>query len=297
MSANLPPYILAFCAGAFYACSALLCKRGMELGAGTIRSLIISNWIMASFFIPYPLVQGSLPQEQDIMVGGMLGLLFLLSQATCFFALQKGDASMVTPIMGSKSIFVALFVMLFGLTGLPSTETWIATFLAALAVGIIGWPEKGGTFSPIAILLGLLTAAGFGLTDALVPHFAQKSNPAHVIFIMFCSVGLGSFALLPLVRGRFFYRNKKADKWMLLSCIPMGIQALLMSMAVGFYQVPAEANVFYACRGIWAIILAGWLGKTIGLQEGETSKPLLFRRLFGAVLLIAGIYFAPLGNS
>jgi hypothetical protein len=99
------------------------------------------------------------------------------------------------------------------------------------------------------------------------------------------------------VRGRFFYRNKKADKWMLLSCIPMGIQALLMSLAVGFYQVPAEANVFYACRGIWAIILAGWLGKTIGLQEGKISKPLLIRRLFGAVLLIAGIYFTPLGNS
>ena len=294
MPTNLPPYLLAFTAGAFYACSALLCKRGLELGAGTIRSLIFSNWIMAVFFIPYPFIQGSMPELSDLRAGGLLGFIFFLSQSACFFALQKGDASMVTPIMGSKSIFVAFFVVIFGLTGTPSPETWIAVILAALAVGLIGWPEKGGKFCLLAVSLGLLTAAGFGLTDSLVPHLAQQSTPSHVVFIMFATVGIGSFLLLPLVKGKFFQSRKEADLWMFASCVPMGIQAVLMSMAIAFYQVPAEANVFYACRGIWAILLASWLGRRMGLNEGAMTKIVQVRRLLGATLLILGIYFTPL---
>ena len=46
---------------------------------------------------------------------------------------------MVTPIMGSKSVFVALFVFLFELTREPSGGTWIA-ILAAFAVLLIAWP-------------------------------------------------------------------------------------------------------------------------------------------------------------
>ena len=80
---------------------------------------------------------------------------------------------------------------------------------------------------------------------------------------------------------------------MLASCVPMGIQAVLMSMAIAFYQVPAEANVFYACRGIWAIILTAWLGEKIGLFESQIGKAVLSRRLLGASLLIIGIYFTP----
>ena len=293
MPANLPPYLLAFGAGAFYALSALLCKRGLELGAGTIRSLIFSNWIMALFFIPFPFIEGSVPALKDIQSGILLGGIFFISQATCFFALEKGDASMITPIMGSKSIFVASFVFFFDLTGTPSTETWIATALAAIAVCLIAWPKNGIKPSYLAISLGLLTAAGFGLTDALVPELAQKSSPAHVIFSMFWTVGLSSFILLPFVQGKFTRFNKRSDKWMFLSCIPMGLQAVLMSVAIGFHEVPAEANVFYACRGIWAIILTAWLGEKIGLFESQIGKAVLSRRLLGASLLIIGIYYTP----
>lgn len=293
MSENLPPYLLAFGAGAFYALSALLCKRGLELGAGTIRSLVFSNWIMALFFIPFPFIEGSVPALKDIQSGILLGGIFFISQATCFFALEKGDASMITPIMGSKSIFVASFVFFFDLKGTPSTETWIATALAAIAVCLIAWPKNGIKPSYLAISLGLLTAAGFGLTDALVPELAQKTSPAHVIFSMFWTVGLSSFLLLPLVKGGLTSFNKKSDNWMFLSCIPMGLQAVLMSVAIGFHEVPAEANVFYACRGIWVIILTAWLGEKIGLVERKAGKAVFSRRLLGASLLIFGIYFTP----
>jgi hypothetical protein len=74
----------------------------------------------------------------------------------------------------------------------------------------------------------------------------------------------------------------------------MGLQAVLMSVAIGFHQVPAEANVFYACRGIWAIVLTAWLGKKIGLLEGQAGKAVFSRRLIGSTLLVIGIYFTPI---
>ena len=250
---------------------------------------------MAAFFIPYPFFERSFPGSSDLMAGFFLGAIFFISQFICFLALQKGDASMVTPIMGAKQIFVVFFVFAFGLTGSPPSGTWIAVFLSTIAIGLIAWPSKGRRIGFKPISLGLLTATGFGLTDALVPYLAQKSTPVHVLFSMFTTVGILSFFLLPLVKGKFLYFEKNTDKWMLASCLPMGIQAVLMSLAMGFYQVPAEANIFYACRGIWAILLAHWVGGIIGLKEGKMSNAILIRRLLGALLLILGIYFTPLG--
>ena len=74
----------------------------------------------------------------------------------------------------------------------------------------------------------------------------------------------------------------------------MGVQAVLMSIAIGFFAVPTEANIFYACRGIWAILIAAWLGKKIGLHEGRVDKNVFQRRLLGAFLLVIGICFIPL---
>jgi len=250
---------------------------------------------MAAFFIPFPFFEGSIPGNSDLLAGLALGVIFFISQFICFLALQKGDASMVTPIMGAKPIFVVFFVFIFGLTGSPSSGTWIAVLLSTMAIGLIAWPDRGGYVRVKPIILGLLTAAGFGLTDALVPYLAQQLTPVHVLFSMFTTVGILSFLLLPLVQGKFLYFKKNTDKWMFASCVPMGIQAVLMSLAMGLYQVPAEANIFYACRGIWAILLASWIGKMMGLREGKMSKPILMRRLLGAFLLIIGVYFTPLG--
>jgi len=288
---NFTPYILALGAGAFYAISALLCKRGLELGAGTIRSLVFSNWIMALFFIPYPFLGENLPEIYDVKSGILLGCIFFISQLACFFALEKGDASLVTPVMGAKSVFVAFFVVILDLTDKPPTGTWIATILTAIAVFLIGWPKRGGKPSYLAIFLGLTTAAGFGLTDAMVPGLSQKSEPLNVLFIMFATVGVNSFLLIPFIKGKLMNFSKPKDTWMLLSCIPMGIQAVLMSLSIGLHEVPAEANVFYACRGIWAIILTAWIGKRIGLKERDSSNIVFSRRLIGATLLIISIYF------
>ena len=235
---------------------------------------------------------------EDLKAGGMIGILFFAAQSCCFIALRSGDASMVTPIMGSKSLFVALFLFILSLSPSPlGPETWTAAILAAIAVALIGWPAQGSKPSLMGLGFALATAAGFGLVDSLVPHFSHLSDPFNVLFSMFAAVGLLSFLLIPLSKGKFLAFRGRADRWMWASCFPMGAQAVLMSIAIGFHHVPTEANVFYSCRGLWAILLVAWLGKRMGLKEGTIPRSTQIRRLLGACLLLAGIYLAPLGAS
>ena len=253
---------------------------------------------MALFFIPYPMLAEAPLGMEDLKAGGMIGILFFAAQSCCFIALRSGDASMVTPVMGSKSVFVALFLFILSLSPTPlGPETWMAAILAAIAVALIGWPNQGSKPSFMGLGFALATAAGFGLVDALVPHFSHLSDPFNVLFSMFAAVGLLSFLLIPLSRGKFLAFRGRADRWMWASCFPMGAQAVLMSIAIGFHHVPTEANVFYSCRGFWAILLVAWFGKRIGLKEGTIPKATQIRRLLGACLLLAGIYLAPLGSS
>ncbi len=197
----------------------------------------------------------------------------------------------MTPIMGSKPVFVAIFVATFSLTPNSLTPSiWIAVALATLSITLIGWPSTKADFSQPGILLAVAGAAGFGLLDSLVPFFTHQSDPFFLLFVVFGSVGLFSILLIPWTEGPFISYRSPSDLWMWLSAIPMGGQAICMSMAIGFYQIPTQANIFYAGRGFWSIILVALLGGWLGLREGKSSPILLLRRMVGALLLLIGVW-------
>jgi drug/metabolite transporter (DMT)-like permease len=208
-------------------------------------------------------------------------------------ALRRGDASLVTSIMGSKSLFVAFSLVLLGFRDSLPTKIWIAAILAAVAVALLCWPAKGMKPSMASLLLASFTAAAFGLTDALVPHYAQSANPLNLLFIMIFTVGVLSFAIIPFVRGRLLEWRKDSDRWLVLGSILVALQAILMSFAIGFHNVPTEANILYASRGLWSILLAAWIGHRIGIAEATIPRAVLVRRIIGASLLLAGICLVP----
>ncbi len=292
----MTPLLLALAAGAGYGLAAIFFKRALETGAGTFRSLAYSNWFITLCFIPFPLLAEEGFTQSEIELGSMLGVLFCASQTACFLALRRGDASVATPIMGTKTLFVAIFGYFIYAKSLPDM-TWLAAILAVVAVILLGWPTKGSKPSFLSMGLAVLTAAGFGLTDALVPEFAKAADvdPFNLLFMMVFSVGILSFLFIPITRGRFLGWRGQADKWLILGTIPLTAQAILMSIAIGFHDVPTEANVFYASRGLWSIIFAAWIGRMIGASEASVPKAVMFRRFIGAALLLAGIYLAPTG--
>ena len=74
-----------------------------------------------------------------------------------------------------------------------------------------------------------------------------------------------------IAKGILSFRKKAIFGW--LSAAFMGAQAVLMSVAIGL-QVPAQANVFYACRGLWAVLLIAWIGNRIRIHESKAEKQL-----------------------
>ena len=141
---------------------------------------------MAFFFIPYPLIQGSIPESADLLAGFTLGVIFFLSQFTCFLALQKGDASMVTPIMGAKPVFVAFFIFTFGLTGVPSPGTWVAVLLATIAIGLIaGKRRKDSPFSNLPWFIDRIRI-WLNRCTCTSPGPAVNSGTRYIYYVHYC---------------------------------------------------------------------------------------------------------------
>ena len=99
-------YLLALLAGLIYAGGAITGKKGLELGCGQVRTVILSNLILSVCFIPHLFLSPGWPTLNELVIGSGLGSIFLLAQALLFRALRAGDASMVSPLMGIKSILV-----------------------------------------------------------------------------------------------------------------------------------------------------------------------------------------------
>lgn len=281
---------MAGIAGFLYALSAVLCKKGLETGTGTIRSLVITNLFMSFCFLPYPMLADRGIQIDDFTIGSSLGLLFFLGQFFCFLALRSGDASLITPIMGAKTILVAFFLVLHDLS--PNTiswKTWFSAALSAVAIGMLSWPSKKMAKTMKSLVLAFGAAASFALLDSMVPYFTHISDPYNLLFFVFFSVGVYSLVFIPWTEGKLLPFRPGIDLWMWASALPMGIQAILMSLAIGMFKLPTEANVFYACRGLWAVLLIFLIGKSIGITEGKAPPRLIVRRSIGATLLFAGV--------
>ena len=280
-------YLLALFAGLIYAGGAIAGKKALELGCGQVRAVILSNLILSVCFIPHLFIAGGWPSLRELVIGSGLGSIFLLAQALLFRALRAGDASMVSPLMGIKSILVAFFLILLGFSHEPiAASTWLAAGLTAIAVALIGWPARNtGHTSAKGIILALASAASFSLLDSMVPHFSHQTDPIRILFCIFCPLGLLSLLLLPWKEEALFRHGQAGDKWVWRSGVLIALQAVLMSTAIACYRVPTEVNVVYSSRGLWTILLVAWLGRRLCLSEGSLTFWVKIRRLLGSILL------------
>ena len=104
-------------------------------------------------------------------------------------------------------------------------KVWIAAILACMAVALLGWPSKRYSIPLRSLSLATIAAACFGLTDALVPYFAQSSDPFNLLFMMVATVALLSIPIIPMCEGKFIEWRGKADKCLLWGSILVAGQA------------------------------------------------------------------------
>ncbi|HEY1108654.1 MAG TPA: EamA family transporter, partial [Opitutaceae bacterium] len=129
------PTLLPLIAAFIYACGVLVVKRAADLGVGVWRTAFVANIVGALVFQPLLLLGGSLHPAlwwQPVIVG----LCFTVGQWFTFMAMDKGDVSVATPVLGLKIIFVAILVTISGAQTLRP-QLWIAAALATLGIALL----------------------------------------------------------------------------------------------------------------------------------------------------------------
>lgn len=285
---DMLPTLLPLLAALVYVVGALLAKRASEFGVGIWRTAFIANFISAALFallLPF----GGTVHANLLWQPALVAVFYLLGQFLNFLALQHGDVSVATPVMGLKIILVAGFTTLL-LTSNVSVKLWIAAGLSSVAIALLnradGTPHHhvGRT-----ILYAGSSATMFAVFDVLV----QKWSPAWGLG-RFLPVMLGFTALFSLVFVPFFHAPLRevprvAWPWLLGGCGFIGLQSLIFVSAIAQFGSATTANVIYSSRGLWSVVAVWAIGHWFANREQHLGAAVLRWRLAGAVLMMAAI--------
>ncbi len=283
----LIPLITAF----LYALAVIFLKRALADGAGRWRVTFACNLVMAVGYQACWAVHTQPFSAIGAMHAALAGSTFFAGQIFTFLALNRGDVSVVTPILGTKVIWVAWFsVLLVGRAHPPLI--WIAVFLTALGAAILGYqPGKHPRHVALSIATGLATAGSFALTDVLVMMYAPVWGFGSFVPAMFLVVGVLSLGFIPMIKAEG-WASGWAPAWLGPGAALLAAQALWMAFAISTFGHVTTINIAYSSRGLWSIVLVWAFGHWFGNTERERGTPAMLLRLAGASLLVTAIFIA-----
>jgi hypothetical protein len=210
--------------------------------------------------------------------------------------LNRGDVSVATPVVGTKVVFVAIFVT--SLVGDPlPIAYWIsagmsAAGIALLSVGGRGARPAGHRHVGLTIATSLGAAACYALFDVLVRKWTPAWGVARFLPAVMCTSAALSLLLAPAFEGRLRDIPTGARRPLLLGSVFLGVQALLLVRTLGLYPDTTRINVVYNSRGLWSVLAVWLVGHWWGNTERHAGRAVMIRRVAGATLLLGAIVVA-----
>jgi len=291
---RLLPLLLPLTAALLYVVGALLVKRSGDFGVGVWRTAFISNLTSALIFqLLLPL--GGTFHTELLWQPALVGVLFLLGQLLNYLALQRGDVSVATPVLGVKIILVALFTTLL-LTQGVSAKLWAAAALSSVAIALLN--RTGGVkhhHVGSTILYAGTSAAMFALFDVLVQKWSPAWGAGRFLPAMVGFVAVFSVVLIPFFHAPVSAIPRKAWPWLMGGCVFIGSQSLVFVMAIVKFRNATSANVIYSSRGLWSVVAVWAIGHWFANREQHLGASVLRWRLAGAVLMMSAIALVMLG--
>jgi drug/metabolite transporter (DMT)-like permease len=285
---NVLPIALPLLAAMIYVVGALLAKRSAELGVGVWRTAFVSNFVSAALFaLLLPL--GGTFHANLLWQPALVAVFYLLGQLLNFLAIQQGDVSVATPVMGLKIILVTIFTTLL-LTSGVSVKLWIAAGLSSLAIALLN--RTDGTAHRnvgLTILYAGSSAAMFALFDVLVQKWSPTWGLGRFLPVMLGFVALFSVVFIPLFHAPLLATPRAAWPWLAGGCVVIGLQSVVFVSTVAQFGGAATANVIYSSRGLWSVVAVWAIGHWFSNREQHLPASVLRWRLAGAVLMMAAI--------
>ena len=295
--------LLPLVSAVLYVVAALMLKRASDLGANVWRSTRIINYTQAVIAAPLLLLGGHAPAPSLWFQPAVGGLVFFSGQVFTLLALNHGDVSVATPVLGLKIVLVALMSVV--LIGDPiGARLWTAAALSSLAIALLN-VSPGGTHRRVGttILLAALGGASYACFDVLV----QKWSPlwGTGLFIPL-AMGCGALYSLTLPRktdvrsadlevsptagpAKARSEQRRDGGWLAAGAVCFAVQGLMFMVAVSIYRQATSANVLYSSRGLWSVVAVWAVGHWFTNREQHLGARVLVWRFIGAVLLMAAI--------
>lgn len=289
----LLPLIAAF----FYALSSVFVKRGLRDGATMNQAFHINNIAVAVIFLPLAFLDSQAINWTLWYWPVLTGIGFFFGGWLTFIAIQRGDVSLVTPLLGTKVVFVAIGSVVFTAQSI-SVTLWIAALLTSLGIFLIGFRDvRGIRHAAFTALITLTSASLFGLCDVMLTAWAAPFAPLTYLTISSLVVGLLTFVVW-IAQGRGKILPAPGPRgWTIAGGVIVAGQAIMIGVALGFFNDATGINVVYASRGLWAVVLVYWFGKLLGNDERTTSGHHFGWRFVGTILLTAAVVMAVIARS
>lgn len=268
----------------------LFLKRSIHEGGGIIRSLFVSNIVLSLCFTPLIAFIRESPDWTQIGWPLLTSVCYFLGQLFTLIAIQSGDVSVQTPLMGLKLIFVAAFSSLLRPDEVPPL-LWAGAAVCSVGIFLIG----GGNVAAFrrssrTVVLTLLACLFFGATDTLSSYRSASFGRIPFILTTVSSVSILSLGLIPFFRTPLRETPRAASKLMAIGSLAIGLQAVILITALTQFGQATAINIIYSSRALFGVLLIIFLGARLGNLEASRAGPRVMRnRLLGAILLCAAI--------
>ncbi len=292
---NLPWYLLLPLVAAIgYAIASLLLKKALTEGAHPMACFHINNWASSLVFLPLALFETQNVAWQLWLIPVGLGVLFFTGGWFTFVAMQRGDVSLVTPVLGSKVVFVALSAS-FLIAGSMKPLMWVAALITTAGIFLMSATDfktpKGARLAG-PVVMALISAAFFALADVLLQRWAPTFGAKTFLAIMSATTGVLSLFAMTLLPKRPPMPWNRATQWSLGGSALIAAQSMLMGISLAFFNDAIGVNVVYATRGMWSLAVVALLGPLLGNRERHESGRVFGIRIIAAMLLMVGVVCA-----
>ncbi len=267
----------------------LLIKRASDLRVGVWRTAFVCNVVAALVFLALLPFEGRVLWDR-LWEPALVALLFAGGQVLTFLALERGDVSVVTPAMGSKTIMVAWFSTLLLGVRLP-WQLWLSAVMSFVAIALLSRQGRVEVRAGLArmIALSLLAAACYALFDVLVQKWSPAWGAPRFLPVMFGFCALFSLAFIPLFKEPLRAIPKAAWPWLLGGSLLVGLQAMSLVTALAVFGDATAMNVIYSARGLWSVAAVWLVGHWFHNREQHLEPRVLVWRLVGAAMMTGAI--------
>ncbi|QSR89372.1 hypothetical protein [Methylacidiphilum caldifontis] len=268
----------------------LLIKKGTDKPLQALYAALITNIFFGLFSFPFLVIT----PKSGWFLPSLAALLSDLGQLLLFLSVIGSDVSVITPVMGTKVLFIALLDWFFA-SHKFDPKLALSIFFSILGFFLLNKPtSKKILLNSVENNKGLFFAVGCSLLFACSDLIIQKaSHEPFLPFLLRLYVLCAVFSLPFLSFFSLFWKQPSFFPIPLISgSLIQGFQGLIVALGILFSANAAQTNILYNLRGIWSVLIVWTLGFLFKTEDSVQQKGVFFNRVVAALSFLISAVFA-----